>query len=98
MPPNQSIEKELGKVSKIILDDINNKIRSTLNLNQLKNTESVISWFQAINDKPNHTFPSFDMVEFYQSISEHLLYEIIPWDQTLTDITEQHISIIKHAR
>ena len=91
-------KSELGKVSKIILDDINNKIRSTLNLNQWKNTESVISWFQAINDKPNHTFLSFDIVEFYPSISEHLLDEVISWAQTLTDITEQQISIIKHAR
>jgi hypothetical protein len=72
------LKSELGMVSKIILD--NNKIRSTLNelnLNQWKNTESVISWFQTINDKPNHTFLSFDIIEFYPSISEHLLDEVI---------------------
>jgi hypothetical protein len=40
-------KSELGKVSKIILDDINNKISSTLNLNQWKNTESVISMIPA---------------------------------------------------
>ena len=91
-------KSELGKVSKIMLDDINNKIRSTLNLNQWKNAESVISWFQTINDKPNHTFLSFDIVEFFPSISEHLLDEVLSWAQTLTDITEQQISIIKHAR
>jgi hypothetical protein len=38
-------KSEHGKVSKIIIDDINNNIRSTLNLNQWKNKESVISWF-----------------------------------------------------
>jgi hypothetical protein len=92
-------KSELGKVSKIIIDDINNNIRSTLNLNQWKNKESVISWFQAINDKPNHMFLSFDIVEFYPSISEHFLDEVISWAQTLTDITEQKISInIRRAR
>ena len=91
-------KSELGKVSKIVLDDINNKLRSTLNLNQWKNTQSVISWVKAINDKPNHTFLSFDIVEFYPSISEELLDEAISWAKTLTNITEQHISIIKHAR
>ena len=74
------------------------KIRSTLNLNQCKNPQSVISWFQAISDKSNYTFLSFDIVEFYPSISEQPLNNVISWAKSLTDITDQHISIIKHAR
>ena len=66
-------KSELGKVSKVILDEINNKIRSILNVNQWKNSLSVIDWFRDINNKPNHTFLSFDIVEFYPSITESLL-------------------------
>ena len=37
-------KSELRKVSKVILDDINSKIRSTLNLNQWKNTQFVSTY------------------------------------------------------
>ena len=60
-------KSELGKVSKVIIDNINNKIRSTLNVNQWKNSSSVIEWFQTINNKPNHTFISFDIVNMYEN-------------------------------
>ena len=63
-----------------------------------QNTQSVINWFQGISDKPNYTFLSFDIVEFYPSISEQLLNNVISWAKSLTDITDQYISIIKHAR
>ena len=76
-------KSELGKVSKVILDEINNKIRSILNVNQWKNSLSVIDWFRDINNKPNHTFLSFDIVEFYPSIAESLLDKVIAWAKTL---------------
>ena len=51
-------KSDLGKVSKVILDEINSKIRPILNVNQWKNSLSVIDWFRDINNKPNHTFLS----------------------------------------
>ena len=45
------VKSEIRKVSKIILDDINTCIRSTTNINQWKNSASVIEWFQYLNDK-----------------------------------------------
>ena len=91
-------KSELGKVSKVILDRINDNIRSRLRLNQWKNSHSVIEWFKKIQDKPNHTFLSFDIVEFYPSITEILLDRVIEWAKSLTHITDEEISIIKHAR
>ena len=91
-------KSELGKVSKIILDEINNKLRSKLHVNQWKNTASVINWFNSINDKPNHTFLSFDIVEFYPSITESLLDKVMTWARSLIDISNDHITIIKHVR
>jgi hypothetical protein len=34
-------KRELGKVSKVILDQLNEEIRSVTNVNQWKNTQSV---------------------------------------------------------
>ena len=79
-------KSELGRVSKVILVDINNKIRSILKVNQWRNSSSVIEWFKSINKKPNHTFISFGIVEFYPSITEDLLDDAIAWGKTLTNI------------
>ena len=91
-------KSELGKVSKVILDDINNRLREKLKVNQWKNSNSLISWFNSIKDKPSHTFLSFDIVEFYPSITEKLLDNVIKWAKILTNIPDDYITIIKHAR
>ena len=91
-------KSELGKVSKTILDNINNRLREVLHVNQWKNSSSVIDWFNSIDNKPNHTFISFDIVEFYPSITEKLLDNVILWAKSLNYIPDEHITIIKHAR
>ena len=91
-------KSEVGKVSKVLLDSINKKLRSILHLNQWKNLQSVIDWFQNVTDKPNYTFLSFDIVEYYPSITEDLLDRAILWAKSLTPIKDEDITIIKHAR
>ena len=44
-------KNELGKVSKQILEDINREVVSTLKLNQWKDTNEVIRWFENIEGK-----------------------------------------------
>ena len=85
-------KSELGKVSKVILDAINNNIRSIIKVNQWKNSQSVIEWFKNIPDKPHHTFVSFDVVEFYPSITEDLLDKAILWAKSFVDIPDEHVS------
>ncbi len=46
----------------------------------------------------SHSFISFDIVDFYPSISENLLDQALSWDSNLAIITKDEISIIKHAR
>ena len=58
-------KSELGKVSKVILDAINDEIRSKIKVNQWKNSQSVIEWYKKIPNKPGHTFVSFDIVDYY---------------------------------
>ena len=89
---------ELGKVSNVVLDNINNRIRNIINVNQWKNSNSVIEWFSSLKNKSNCIFLSFDIVEFYQSITQDLLEKVIQWAKTITTITEEQETIIHHAR
>ena len=89
-------KSQLGKVSKAILDKINRIIRTQLN--QWRNTSEAISWFKEIKDKHRKSFISFDIVEFYLSITEDLLDRAIAWAKQFTVISDNDIVIIKHAR
>ena len=60
-------KSDLSKVSKVILDHISTGI------NQWRNSTSVTEWFSKISEKSLHTFISFDIIDFYPSISKHLL-------------------------
>jgi hypothetical protein len=91
-------KSELGKVSNVILDSINQEIRSTTNVNQWRNSQSVINWFKDIEHKSKYNFVSFDIVDYYPSISEELLDKAIAWARTIVNITDEHVSITKHAR
>jgi hypothetical protein len=44
-------KSELGKISKITLDNINSQIRKRTKVNQWKNSMSVIDWFNNIKNK-----------------------------------------------
>ena len=72
-------KSEPRRVNEVILDDINNKIRSILKVNQWRNSSFVIGWLKSINKKPNQTFISSDIIEFYPSITADLLDDAIAW-------------------
>ena len=69
-----------------------------MNVNQWRNTQNVIEWFGNIKEKNRHSFIPFDIVNFYPSISENLLDQALSWASDLADISDENISIIKHAR
>ena len=58
----------------------------------------MISWFINIKDKSRKSFISFDIVDFYPSISESLLDQAIEWAKQHSEISDQDIQVIKHAR
>ena len=91
-------KSEMGKASKRILDRISNDVRGKLNLNQWKNSNDVIEWFRSIPDKSNCTFVTFDIVEFYPSISEELLKRALDFAAGHTTVTEEERNIIFHSR
>ena len=89
---------EIGKISKRILDRINNKIARTSTSNQWKNTASVIEWFKAIENKQHHSFICFDVEEFYPSISQDLLNRALNFASAYDNITNDERNIIIHAK
>ena len=71
-PINPS-KSEIGVVSKHVLDEINSAIISGTQINQWKNTASVLKWFNSLENKEKLSFICFDVCEFYPSINEKLL-------------------------
>ena len=91
-------KSEIGKISKVVLDRINDKITTKTNINQWKNTSSVIEWFKKIENKQQHNFICFDIVEFYPSISQKLLNKALDFASAYDDITNDERDIIIHAK
>ena len=91
-------KSEMGLVSKQILENINNQIRSSTNLNQWRNTAAVINWFKKIPYKNNSKFIKFDIVDFYPSISEVLLVEALKFAKKFAEISDRDMEIIMNSR
>ena len=91
-------KSEIGRVRKVILDEINSGLRSISQVSQWRNSVAVNSWFKNVQEKHNHTFLLFDIVDFYPSITKDLLNKAISWASNQITITDQQIKIIKHAR
>ena len=91
-------KNELGKISKKLVEDINKELLGKLTANQWKNTKDVIEWFKSINNKNNCTFIQFDIKEFYPTITEEILDNVISFAQKYVPIDNSTIRTIKHCR
>ena len=91
------VKNKLGRTSKAILDNINKCLCTSLNINQWKNTASVIEWFKRIEQKHLYKFIIFDIKDFYPSIQEELLNKGLRFAQEYIDITSKDTEIICHA-
>ena len=91
-------KNELGKISKIILQQANTELLSKLKFMQWKNTSNVIEWFEKIEDKKSCKFVQLDIKEFYPSITEQTLDKAISFALELVTIPEDRIRIVKHCR
>ena len=91
-------KSEIGKVNKQLLDRINQKVIASIGVNQLKNTSSVLTWFNNIPNKDQYSFIDFDVVDFYPSISIDLLNAALDFASNYDDITDDERKIIPHAK
>ena len=58
----------------------------------------MIEWFSNIKSKQRHSFISFDIVDFYPSISAELLTDALDFARQYTEIPSNDIEVILHAR
>ena len=85
-----------GKISKNIIEQINQEILTKTDVNQWKNTSNVINWFNNIENKKDCSFIQFEIKEFYPSITEETLEEGISFAKSLINIGDHKIRTIKH--
>ena len=85
-------------ISKKIIERINKKVVAATNVNQWKNSDTVIEWFKEIPNKSSHSFISFDVVDFYPSITDELLTKALTFASQFDDITEDEKHIIMQAK
>ena len=91
-------KSDIGKISKYVVDKVNQKLLTVTEVNQWKNFHSIIEWLQNIRNKSNASIFVFDIESFYPSISLKLLEDAINFAKTVCNISEQDISIIMQAR
>ena len=89
---------DVGRVSRILLQEINAKIRLMLGLNQWQSSKDAIEWFKAITNKQDKKFFVYDVVDFYPSICEETLKKALDWASLQTDISIDDRNVIMHAR
>ena len=92
-------KSNIGQISKQILDRTNQKLLSILSVNQWQNTASVLEWFRSFNPDKKHKFISFDVVNFYPSITRNLLLAALQFASSHDDrLTQTEIDIILHTK
>ena len=91
-------KSEVGRVSKKYLNDIIADVSRKTEVNQWRNTATVINWFKNLSDKHKRKFIKFDIAEFYPSILENLLNKSIACGKSFTKIEDNVINAIKLAR
>ena len=85
-------------MSKQIVENFNNAVRSRTVLNQWRNSSAVIEWFKNLQNKEYLSFVQFEIVEFYPSITQNLLVEALEYANGFTDVTNDDRDVIMHAR
>ena len=92
-------KSNIGRVSKQILSRVNSKLVASLSLNQWQSTGAVLDWFNGVVRSPRNTFITFDVVDFYPSISRNLLNKALAFASNYDDqLTDSDRDIILHTK
>ena len=91
-------KSDIGKISKSILDRVNQNLRNKLQFNQWKNSENVINWFKKIKNKNNCVFIKFGIAKFYPIIYETILRTAIRFAEDHVEITDEEKRMIFHCQ
>ena len=93
-----SAKSEIRIVSKEYIDSISRIIRDKTNVNQLRNTDPVVTWFQNIENEQIALFVKLDIINFYPCISKDLLMNAVNFAKSITPIDDKIITTTLHDR
>ena len=91
-------KSNIGKISKLILEELNEKIREHFKLNQWRSTNQALAWYNSIPDKKRKTFLLLDICDFYPSISEELFSKALNFAESIIPISDDKKQILTNAR
>ena len=89
---------QIGRVSKIIVEDICAPLRLALNINQWQSTKDCIKWFEEYDKNDRCSFIKYDIREFSQSITERTLDRELGLAKEYIVIPLDKVEIIQHCR
>ena len=87
----------IAKISKLILSSIVKDVRTATGLIQWKNTGELLKWFSNIKNKNNKRFVSFDIVEFYPSITKTHLINALDYAANYSNFSKTDTEIVFHS-
>ena len=90
-------KSDIGKFSKFFIENINTKVRDISSVNQWRDTDSVITWFESIKNKNKCLFMQYDIEELYLSISENLFKKAIDYGRSFVNISSGEEETIMHC-
>ena len=91
-------KSDIGKVSKHVLDQINQNISQNTNVNQWKNSTLVVDRFKAINNNLQFMLFVFDMESFYPSTSLDLCKKALSFAKQITPTADSSLRKMMHSR
>ena len=103
-PSNQSFrlinpsKSDIGRINKNIMHKINQRVIQETEVNQWKNTNTIIACFKSLPGKNSLTFVKFDVESFQPSISLNLFQQTIDFAREKVGIIDTDILIILQAR
>ena len=89
---------EIGKIGKKILSKAIEKLKVRTGLKLWKNTQSVLDWFNRLENKNNLRFVGFDIQDYYTSISEDLFKEALEWASSIVEFSDEEIEVIMESK
>ena len=89
---------QIGRISKIIVQEICDSLRLALNINQWRSTKDFIKWFEEYEKNDRCSFIKYDIKDFYPSITERTLDRALDLAKEYMVIRLDKVVIIKHCR
>ena len=88
---------DLGKISKQIIERITLAVKNVISVNQWRNTQDVINWFNK-EKTAKCEFLQFDVISFYPSISKELFDKALSFAKSFNTVADEELEILQHAR